>query len=362
MRLLKILTLSLILFFVFLTGCSEKIVDPEGNTRLTLKVLWAAQDSLLPLDNAEVLFSSDYGVSIKHTDDNGLLSVSGMPSGIYNIAVRKPLPEDNSIIISGSLLNLQLKSSLEVNETILARPISSFGLSINELYYAAPVNDIYYFYDQFIELYNSSDNVKYLDGIMIMRLSSNSTDKGFKGSGADEGNDGDIDGVLYAFKFPGNPGEQNYPLQPKSFITLAQNARDHRTKIPKSIDLSNADWEFYNQFSATDTDNPNVPNLINIISDEGTDFTMRLDRDIIVVATGEDNNWSDGIDISTVIDGIQFMKSSTQRKTLDERVDRSFIISPPTYTGKSVQRRDSGVDTNNGLLDWEIITPTPGYQ
>ena len=94
-----------------------------------------------------------------------------------------------------------------------------------------------------------------------MRVSGNS--EGGRGPGADEGNDGDIDGVTYIFQFPGSPGETNHPIRPGQFMVLAVDAVDHKALFPGSVDLSRADWEFYNQFSPEDIDNPSVPNLIN---------------------------------------------------------------------------------------------------
>ena len=130
-----------------------------------------------------------------------------------------------------------------------------------------------------------------------------------------------------------------------------------------SIDLSNASWEFYNQYSSTDIDNPNVPNLINLRSDRTVDFLINLVSDIIVVASGVDTAWVDGIDISTIIDGVEYQSNPTSMQTLDDRIDRGYALSPPKYSGQSMQRREPGEDTNDSSLDWEILPhPTPGYQ
>ncbi|MGE5682605.1 MAG: hypothetical protein ACM34K_17190, partial [Bacillota bacterium] len=78
---------------------------------------------------------------------------------------------------------------------------------------------------------------------------------------------------------------------------------------------------------------------------------------------GKDTNWQDGIDISTVIDGMEFKLSASSTKTLDKRVDRGSIVGPSRYSGKSLQRREPGFDSNDTGLDWEILPhPTPGFQ
>jgi hypothetical protein len=343
----------------------EAPVQVDGNAYLKVIAVWDTStvdsvNNFVSLPNAKVILSSEYGIRIEYTNANGVCELTHLPSSTYGISVRAIHPVDDQIFLVGNIKNVEVNSGLEVIDTLIAKAISSTGIAINELYVGGPVNNIFFFYDQFIELYNSSDSVKYLDGAIVMRVSGNNDGRG---PGADEDDDGDIDGVTYIFKFPGNPGDKNSPIGPKSFLVLAQDAIDHRTMVPTSIDLSNADWEFYNQLSPTDFDNPNVPNLLNIRSDKTVDFMINLSADVIVVATGVDTAWSDGVDIETILDGVEYQSKSTSTLTLDDRVDRGWVQSPPKYGGQSMQRRDPGVDTNDGTLDWEILpSPTAGYQ
>lgn len=343
-------------------GCSEEMpVNIDGNANLTLQVMWDSSGTLFQLSNAKVIIVSDYGTMVRYTNESGIINLAGLPSALYNIAVRKPYPLDNTIIIVGSLLNLELESGQGTSDTIIAKPASGSGLSINEIYYPGPVNNTHYMYDQFIEIYNSSDSLKYLDGIMVMRVSGNNSDGG-KGPGADQDDDNDIDGAIYVFRFPGFPGGKEHPINPKTVIVLASDAYNHKRQIASSLDLRNADWEFFNQFSPIDNDNTSVPNLRNMVTNEESDFMINLTNDVIIISNGMDSVWTDGIDINTIIDGIEYQDNSRSRKTLDYRVDRSIVVGPPWYSGKSIQRREPGVDTNNGMLDWEILsTPTPGF-
>ena len=353
------------MLFLSLESCKEQPpVTTEGNSRLELTALWnvsgdTSVPDYQPLKNAKIILSSEYGIQIKQTDENGKLFAYGLPSSTYGISVRMQHPADPNIIIVGSIKNLEIVSWKTCTDTIIATPISSTGIAINEIHACGPVNNFFYFYDQFIELYNSSDSVKYLDGMMVMRVSGNNDGKG---SGADEYNNGSIYGVYNVYKFPGKPGEKNYPFQPKKFLALAGDAVNHKNNVSSAVDLSHADWEFYNQYSATDMDNPSIPNLINMRPDITVDFDINLAADVIVISSGIDSVWIDGIDISTIIDGVQY-KSNTKSKSLDDRVDKGLVLSPPRYSGKSMQRREPGLDTNNGTLDWEIISSaTPGYQ
>ncbi|MGE5354107.1 MAG: DUF4876 domain-containing protein [Acidobacteriota bacterium] len=357
-----------LMMLILAQGCSEKPpVVADGNSKMIIRAFWnSSTDSnpnYIPMANAKVILSSEYGLMVKTTDINGVVELDGLPCTAYNVSVRMRNPIDASIVYAGTRLSIETSTEKTEIDTIYAKPVVNSGIVINELYVGGPVNSDFYFYDQFIELYNSSDSVKYLDGMTIMRFTGNSISEGYKGPGADEGNDGDIDGATYVFKFPGKYGEKNYPMLPMSFLVLAQNAINHRKFYSSSVDLSNADWEFYNQYSAKDLDNPNVPNLINMRPDKTADFIMSLTNDVIIVASGKDENWQDGIDISTILDGVEYNFSRRQMKTLDRRVENTFSLSPPAYQGHSMQRREAGVDTDEGSLDWEIIPrPTPGYQ
>lgn len=350
------------------TGCDEQPpVAIDGNAHLIVIALWDTAGfgntaDFVPLQNAKAIISNEYGIAIHYIDELGRLDLKSVPSSVYGVSVRMPHPEDNNIIVTGSISNLEVISGRIVEDTIMAQPISSSGISINEIYTAGPVNSIFYLFDQYIELYNASDSIKYLDGMMVMRFSSNTDGQG---PGADEYGDGSIQGNTYAFKFPGVPGEQNYPFYPKQFMVLASDAMDHRSMVSTSINLSNADWEFYNQFSPNDVDNPNVPNLINMRSDRTSDFLLGLTADVVVLSSGVDSIWADGIKIETIIDGVEFQSNHhpQNKKTLDQRVDRSYVLSPPRYSGLSMKRREPGLDTNNSLDDFlpDHSAPTPGY-
>lgn len=362
---MKKISLLIFIFLIILLGCQEDPpIIPDGNAKISLFALGDTTlvDSIphfVPMQNAKVILSSEYGLMIKYTDQNGSLFLEGLPASTYSISVRMPHPLNQNILIVGNIRDVEVTPGRIVTDTIIATQVANTGICINEIYAGGPLNNIFFFYDQFIELYNYSDETKYVDGMIITRVSGNNEGKG---PGADEGDDGDIDGVTYIFKFPGKPGETNYPFYPHTYLVLASTAVNHKNVVSTSYDLSNANWEFYNQFSASDFDNPNVPNLINIRSDRTVDFLINLVSDVIVLSSGADSVWEDGLDLSTIVDGVQYKSSLTSRKTLDARVDKGFVQSPPKYSGKSMRRREPGVDTNDATLDWEAIpAATPGF-
>jgi hypothetical protein len=355
---------------LILGGCAkEPPVTFDGNGTLVVLALWNAtpEDSLaplVPLPGAKVVANSEYGTIVAQTGDDGVARLEHLPTATFSISIRRQHPDDANIRLVGASTGLVVRSGSTVQDTVIPKPIASSGIAINEIYSAGPVNSSFFFFDQFIELYNPSDSVRYLDGMLIMRVSGNG-ETWQMGPGADEGGDGDMDGVTYIFTFPGNPGEQAHPIIPGQFVVLAVDAVDHRTIVSSSYDLSHADWEFYNQFSPEDIDNSGVPNLINMRSDKTTDFLISLTGDVIVLADGRDTVWSDGIDISTIVDGIEYQSSPPPalKKTLDNRVDRGYALSPPRYSGQSIQRVEPGNDSNDATVDFCIrLRATPGYQ
>ncbi len=363
-RKIKYLSVVLLISAMIFSSCKKEEmpvqVDGEAQVNIHAKIDSASMiDSIDYIPNAEIILTSEYGNLQYHTDETGFVSIKNIPSAIYQISAKGYHPSLDSVLMVGSVKDVEIYSGKSIDLNVYTKNVSLGSIVINELYVSGPVNNFYFFYDQYIELYNASDSTQYLDGMIVARLSGNDE----CGPGCDWGNDGDIDGVTYIFKFPGHPGEHNYPFEPHTYKVLAQTAYDHTQTVSTSIDLSHADWEFYNQLSASDFDNPDVPNLYNIRMDRTVDFYVSLTSDVIIIGDGRDTVWSDGIDIDTILDGVEYQSNGNRRLTLDDRVDRGWVQSPPKYSGKSMERRLPGMDTNDGTLDWHILDhPTPGYQ
>jgi hypothetical protein len=364
---MKFLNIWIFFLLLFFYGCKENPpVVLDGNGSMELKAVWNNSTdtipNIIPLQYAKVMLSSQYGLQTFSTGSDGILRLNHLPSAVYSVSVKAYHPQDHTIILVGAIRDLIIGPGQISTPSITAKPVSSSGISINEIYCVGPVNNIFYFYDLFIELFNSSDSVKYVDGMQIMRVSRPDPDGNLQ-PGADWYNDGRMQGVTWIYKFPGRAGEKNFPFYPKQFLVLAGDAIDHKKVVSTSIDLSNADWEFYNQYMAADLNNLNVPDLINLQPDVGNKFLIRLTSDIIAISSGVDTVWNDGMDISTIIDAVQYVSDPTLQKSIDDRLDRGLVPNPARYSGKSTQRKEPGMDTNDGSLDWEIIpVPTPGRQ
>ncbi len=290
------------------------------------------------------------------TDDSGRVFFDSLPNGYYIASVGYDFPFDNELGTSRvtGQKEFYIHEDASESDTLIARVSGKPGLKINEIYYMGPPNRIFYFYDQFIELYNASADTVYLDGMIVCRMGASTI-------GADN--------VTYIFQFPGEPViGREYPVAPGSFVVLAQDAINHvivqgKDTLVNSIDLTNADWEFVNSQDYADTDNPNVPNLDNLKEGHRLDFMIALGSDVVLLADGRDVDYIDGIDMETIIDVVEYSSSSSHIKDITEELDAGWAgVGAIKYSGQSIERIEPGFDTDNSTIDFTLLNaPTPGY-
>ena len=114
--------------------------------------------------------------------------------------------------------------------------------------------------DQYFKITNNSDELLYLDGLMISEAkyaSSTKTPYEFKDPIKKE-----ACGVGTVYVIPG--GGHDVPVEPGKSLIIANNAQNHLATNPNSFDLSGADFEWYDKSTSSsnqDVDNPDVPNL-----------------------------------------------------------------------------------------------------
>lgn len=307
------------------------------------------------------LMTSEYNLPmlVDTTDENGQVVFEKIPYAIYETNI-------NTEVIVPSFLNPEAWDTIMVTGSSSVEPVegrtftdtvftiasgTAPGIKINEIYSAGPPNNFFYFYDQYFELYNSSQDTLYLDGMIFCRM------------GAFLAN------VTYIFQFPGEPlgGTQDYPIYPGEFKVLASDAFNHKDEIfsgSASIDLSQADFEFKNSAMLNDPDNPDVPNLENLEVGFRLDFLVGLTGDCVLIADGSDVDYTDGIDIESVIDCVEWSATPEHVKEIEDALDRGIGgIGQSKYSGTSLERIAAGFDTNNSSIDFVIIPePTIGYQ
>ncbi len=357
----NIIILSLL--FIMVIGCLNQDEIPQKNDgtmdivlqtnfdidSLNTKQYWTS----LPVE----IFTYNYNDYhyVDSTDSNGIVRFENIPFAEYNININSEIVVDYGTfldtmpIVASGVYNLNNMTDSVSTIEILSGG-SNKGLKINEIYTAGPPNNFFFFYDQYFELYNSSDEVKYLDGMIFCRMWTSILE------------------VTSIFQFPGIPlTGTEYPVEPGEFVVLAQDAYNYKDEIfngKASIDLTVADWEFVNSLDFGDWDNPDVPNLECIEVGEHREFMVGLTMDILILADGSDVNYIDGVDSMSVVDGVEYASSATHTKDLESYVDRGFGgVGQQKYSGQSLERKVAGFDTGNSTIDFEIISaPTIGYQ
>ena len=346
----KIYIFTLVLTLVLSSCFKEKPLQYDSTLSIILFVEFEGE--MLPSVHVS-LKTYDYDIATFNdtTDSTGMAVFDNLPWANYQVNVHSEIlsPFDttgmDTVLVIGTEFISSITERMTVDTLKVVASGAESGLKINELYICGAPCYLYY-YDQFFELYNSSDDTSYLDGIVICRM-------GYM-----------LENITYIFQFPGEPliGRE-YPVPPDSFVVLAIDAYDHTEYCSESIDLSNADWEFRNSMDYGDFDNPDVPNIENIEVGHRLDFMPSLGTDVILIADGSDVDYLDGMDIESVIDCVEYSSSAEHIKEIESELDRGFAgVGKVRYSGQSLERIAPGFDTNNSTLDFEIIQhPTPGY-
>ncbi len=355
--------------------------------------------------------TADNGVDSALTDANGLAVFNNVAPGSYNVSATKELTAEEAGAASGyyeeMTLNavendVQLMAGFDSDVTVTLDGESSSSLVIKEFYYNG-ANDPTYsilFKDQFVEIYNNSDEVVYADGLYLASLSPSTS-----GSDASDVPLGlELTEYVYASKIlriPGN-GTDN-PVQPGESIVICLNAVDYTdggANADISVDLSTADFETYavswleslgrTGNSYFDLDNVDVPNMecvyLNIENNGWFNFDIesasiaifRNDNFAIEqiadprVETPSSSDYFAKINVEDIVDGIDMMYNAetSEFKRLPSSIDAGFkYIDGDTYTSKSVRRKVANEvdgrkilkDTNNSTNDFEVTDlPTPG--
>ncbi len=345
---------------VLFSGCFKDIPEFEDgylNLNITIRYVEPRFGIDIVLDSAVVtLENADYkaDVATDTTDSNGTVSFQELPWSKFIVTSDKEemLDLGDGVVPVSLIADTVFLPEKEENVfTIFARGPAPEGLKINEIYTVGPPNNFFFFFDQYFELYNSSSDTAYLDGMIFCRMGSS------------------LESVTYIYQFPGEPliGRE-YPVAPDSFVVMAMDAYNYRDEIFSglvSVDLSTADWEFVNAADPGDlNNNPDVPNIMNIEVGHTLDFMVGLSGDGLILGDGSDVNYFDGIDIESVVDCVEYSASPTHIKEMPEELDKgSGGVGQIKYSGSSLERRFAGFDTNNSTVDFVIITaPTIGYQ
>jgi hypothetical protein len=354
--------------------CTEKIEAPASmRLDLTVTVLDTSLFTQTLYNQVEVESAAVFISSISYynfldtlTDSTGQAAFGQILPDRYNISVTKRLLSQQVAHVTGSPTERVLNGQLQDVEifgddfqlTIYVTPVAIGELLISEIYYngSRPDPIPYYFHDQYTEIYNNSDSTIYLDSLIIA-----DADYGYI--------DDDYIHSIHAYMFPGSG--RNYPLAPGELVIVAQDAIDHSLANHSSINLTDADFEYYVK-NQGDVDNPDAENMVQLHHKYGIDFLYSVMNDAIVLirlkdpfAYGYDSHDCILFPKSAVIDGVEYRDNlaEVEYKRLDPGIDAGLTGGFEMYRGKSIQRRieryQEGravlMDNNNSSIDFQVI-------
>ena len=258
-------------------------------------------------------------------------------------------------------------------------------LLISKIYYSGTKDnmDRNYVTDAYIEIFNNSDEVAYVDG-KYLGLAESVSPAAYP---AKENPDSIY--LRQLCRFPGSGTD--YPVEPgHSILVAAKSARNHTESAATSVDLSQADFEVK---TMDGSGNPDVP-MLPIISNSTTIQTLNLlsggPNAVVLFETDEDVlSWPEvyqrgktsgerfrRMHKKWVTDGVECLKKPAQTdpdvatKRLQSSIDAGYAVisSVNGYNHESVERKVSReangryylTDTNNSSADFVTCTdPTP---
>jgi hypothetical protein len=193
------------------------------------------------------------------TDSDGFVRFSPVEPGFYRATVSRSFGRDGKAYDYNGTKNIDIFGN--VTDTIDVKGTPSNAFVIREIYFSGSTTPAGKKYpaDQYLELFNNTNEIQYADGISVLiHESSNAGPNRWE-------NLKDTMVAEMIWTIPGN-GTQ-VPVEPGKSIVIAQDGINHRSDPngnPLSpVNLGDADFEFYvYKYNGTDVDSPWVPNMI----------------------------------------------------------------------------------------------------
>lgn len=269
----KNLFLSIIMMLsvgLFTTSCSNDETPIVPLTSLTLEIPSNLENAVLSNASATITNVQTQKVTNVTNDqflksgDNYQLALENLEEGTYNVAIQGHL--DFTLNGVAGQKDFDVKSenvSISQKASSLKLAVSTFtaqgGFVISEIFFTGTLSaeGKSYSGDQYIRITNNSDVTLYADSIAVLESAFLTTQK--------QDYTPDIMSTDFSvqacYMIPGDG--KSVPVEPGATLTLAINAINHTTEEPQSVDLSGADFEFYDESSNANFTDPDgkAPNL-----------------------------------------------------------------------------------------------------
>jgi len=381
-----------ILAVFFVASCSDSDDNSSKNYDMTVQVSYPEGiDAESITDLKIVVTNTATGETQEFTS---LDQIKSLKQGSYTVNVTGKIKDDATAIVTGVG-----KVDLYANASCVVKLDVSYKSSIifKTIYTTGSVQ--YYMKEGYFELVNNSDEVQYLDGLILSAPMGNQTvENAWQANNmADLYNNGQ--GAI--LQFPGTG--KDYPLQPGQSVLIANNAINHKLAYgddqdqaeaySKAPDLSKADWEIYLDYNANDADY-DAPNLKVLFTNNRYMFAWGLGvtgRSFILVKLPEgtdaekyvaDNEMYEPGSSSTylsyvcfpskyVLDAVDTYNPATEEHvcTFLPKDDATGVKASPSWEAKCVRRKVTKIengrayykDTNSSADDFLSNQPlTPG--
>ena len=396
---MKRLLSAVVIISIVLCACKKDRFGALATSSVTVKAKYPGTYSQEFASGATVTLTSTTDNSIKTstTNSNGEAIFSDVLPGSYSISANKNLTAAEALPLTGISAAVIL-NAIQNSASIISGQNPTFqmqlqggavgGLVIKEVYYTASQTPSggNYFSDQFVEIYNNSTDTLYLDSLCIADIHGNSGLINPTSLPTPFNTDNANSYANSIWRISGT-GRQR-PLGPGKSIVIAQDGVNHKdpTLNPNSpVDLSNADWETYNERPDNrDADAPGVPNLDRVYFTGGFDWLLPVFGPSVIIFKADFASLAQvpipGANPTTlprikipnniIIDGVEFLRDGTSAgfKRLPAALDAGFSFADATYNKQSLRRKTSVTingrrvlqDNNNTTADFEKIPlPTP---
>jgi hypothetical protein len=408
---------------LFISACKKDKLGEVQPVQATFQLSYAtaAKDLGLPLLNAEIklINKTDGKINTAKSDASGKVVFESITPGNYSAVASLTISAAEYSTLTGTtvtqdiVFNASLEASIISGSSTMALTLQSGKLGdwiIKQVYYGgSSTTNGAVFRDQFIEVYNNSNEVLYADSLYISQVfgkntkvsSVDVTQPAYQSNGQYNWTNAlnmnvanantDYVYIRTLLMIPGT-GKQ-YPVQPGASIIVAQNGLNHKAaytgidgksisvKQPElTIDLSGADFEtYYGNLPgisplASDVDNPLVKNVNIVISDGDRDmilnsngyeaivvFKMKTDPlnlpgfaapDVKTITSS--TTLYKQLPIGTIIDGVDIAhttSASRAAKRLPDPIDAGFAFTQGgAYSSQSVIRKTSKTVNGRRIL------------
>ncbi|MDE7153806.1 MAG: DUF4876 domain-containing protein [Muribaculaceae bacterium] len=250
--------LPILLLLSVLTACDDTL--SSSLTRHTVSFAVNLPDEIEPESaiNGRITFRNvSTGAETVGTPEETVTLIPGLYDFAYQATALLATGAETTLRFTRNSVNIRGDITLTVNPFSY---IESNDLIIAEIFFAGTLNPsgISYSGDDYIKLYNNTDDVIYADGLALVESKFSTTQKyDYTPDIMDEAVT--VDAI---YVIPGSGCE--HPVKPGEYLLLADTGIDHTRLNPYSFNLEHADFEWYDVSTSPahlDIDSPTVPNL-----------------------------------------------------------------------------------------------------